>query len=454
VAAQSPATALQLDGASRLNRVSIARHWQPAQVTSDARLDALRAELKAAGASLDGRPGAAACLIGYASNTALGAADLEIRTVVVGLTPDDVAAEPRINVLRELGNGRTLILTPRSQAYTDLLVGLARRGREIAGNDRILITVLAPNGAAASSPPARARSSRSPSSLGRAIAASASTFRWRSTPPRSRGRGHGRHRRARLRLLSARSSRHAPVPGDGGSVRVTGVPGVSPEDHRARSLTGRTGGGGAWKANGSPIAGAGRTEEGSMPFPTLLGNDAVHVSRIDDASVAADGDRPIAHRNALLVGVRDGSGALRHRSSGEDRYFLVARGRVDWLAAGELTAVAGAPPFGEALLVELRRLPNAPGVARTFGDKLLFQDATVCAYEEILGFAQVRPMHSHAPRLIIPLTGAHVRQRFPSGEAREDRFPAGGAHWAPQLMVHEIRNIGDAPFWAICVEHA
>jgi oxalate decarboxylase/phosphoglucose isomerase-like protein (cupin superfamily) len=41
-----------------------------------------------------------------------------------------------------------------------------------------------------------------------------------------------------------------------------------------------------------------------------------------------------------------------------------------------------------------------------------------------------------------------------SGEAREDRFPAGGAHWAPQVMVHEIRNIGAAPFWAIVVEHA
>ena len=88
-------------------------------------------------------------LIGYASNTTLGAADLEIQTVVVGLTPADVAAEPSIKVLRELGGGRTLVLTPRYQAYTNLLIRLARRGRdiaEIAGNDRILITVLAPSG--------------------------------------------------------------------------------------------------------------------------------------------------------------------------------------------------------------------------------------------------------------------------------------------------------------------
>jgi hypothetical protein len=187
-----------------------------------------------------------------------------------------------------------------------------------------------------------------------------------------------------------------------------------------------------------------------MPFPTVLENDAVHVSRIHDA----DAGRPVSHRDAILIGVVDGAGALRQRSGGDDHYVPVARGRVDWLPAGELQAMTGAPPFGEGLLVELGTLPGAPGVTRTFGDKTLFRNGTVCVYEEILGPGQVRPMHSHAPRLIIPLTGAHVAQRFPNGEGRQDRFPAGGAHWAPAVMVHEIRNVGDAPFWAICVEHA
>ncbi|MEX2220394.1 MAG: hypothetical protein WEG40_01230 [Candidatus Rokuibacteriota bacterium] len=88
-------------------------------------------------------------VIGYASATALGASDLEIDTVVVGLDPADAAREPGIRIVRDLGGGRTLIRTPRFQAYTDLLVRLARRGRnvaEIAGNHRILVTVLAPNG--------------------------------------------------------------------------------------------------------------------------------------------------------------------------------------------------------------------------------------------------------------------------------------------------------------------
>ena len=86
-------------------------------------------------------------LIGYASATTLGASDLEIQTVILGLEPADLTREPKIRVVRELGGGRTLIRTPRYQAYTDLLVRLARRGRnvaEIAGNHRILVTVLAP----------------------------------------------------------------------------------------------------------------------------------------------------------------------------------------------------------------------------------------------------------------------------------------------------------------------
>jgi hypothetical protein len=185
-----------------------------------------------------------------------------------------------------------------------------------------------------------------------------------------------------------------------------------------------------------------------MARSTVLDNDAVLVTRIDA------GGEPIRHGSAVLVGVRDGGGALHYQGIEEAAYFPLARGRVDWLPPGELSAEASTSPFGEALLVELRSLPDAPGVTRTFGDKTLFRNERVCVYEEILGPGQVRPMHSHAPRLIIPLMGAHAAQRFLDGASREDRFPAGGAHWAPGVMVHEIRNIGTAPFWAICVERA
>ena len=88
-------------------------------------------------------------LVGLASATALGVAEPEIHTVVVGLEPGDAAPDRRITIVRDLGAGRTLIRSPRDQPYTELVVALARRGRdiaEIAGNRRILVTVLAPPG--------------------------------------------------------------------------------------------------------------------------------------------------------------------------------------------------------------------------------------------------------------------------------------------------------------------
>jgi hypothetical protein len=84
-------------------------------------------------------------LLGYAS--ASTPPHPEIHTVVIGLEPGDAAADSRIRIVRSLGGGRTLIRSPQHPAYTDVMAGLARRGRdvaEIAGNQRILITVRAP----------------------------------------------------------------------------------------------------------------------------------------------------------------------------------------------------------------------------------------------------------------------------------------------------------------------
>ena len=76
-------------------------------------------------------------------------ADLTIRSVFSGLTPEDFAREPRLKRMADLSDGATLVETPRYQDYTDMLVDLAKRGRavkEIAGNSHILVTVLAPPG--------------------------------------------------------------------------------------------------------------------------------------------------------------------------------------------------------------------------------------------------------------------------------------------------------------------
>ena len=50
VGAQRSVNPLLVDDASRFNAVPVARHWQPAQVTGEAWLSALRGELKAAAA--------------------------------------------------------------------------------------------------------------------------------------------------------------------------------------------------------------------------------------------------------------------------------------------------------------------------------------------------------------------------------------------------------------------
>jgi hypothetical protein len=83
---------------------------------------------------------------------ASGPVALRIRSVVSGLDASDVAADNRIAVVRTLAGGSSEIDTPRYRAFTQVLAGLAERGRnivEIAGNDDVLITVLAPPGQAA-----------------------------------------------------------------------------------------------------------------------------------------------------------------------------------------------------------------------------------------------------------------------------------------------------------------
>ena len=81
-------------------------------------------------------------------------AALRIRTVVRGLDDSDLAADPRIRRAEARPDGTAVIETPRYRQFTEILSGLAARGRdvvEIAGNDDIFVTMLMPSGA----PPAK-----------------------------------------------------------------------------------------------------------------------------------------------------------------------------------------------------------------------------------------------------------------------------------------------------------
>ena len=92
-----------------------------------------------------------AALIGYMAGYSPAA--LTIRSIVSGLDETDLAAEPRIKKIREVesadGRHGTLIETPRYRALTNIIRGFSERKRsvlEIAGNRRILTTVIASDG--------------------------------------------------------------------------------------------------------------------------------------------------------------------------------------------------------------------------------------------------------------------------------------------------------------------
>lgn len=85
-------------------------------------------------------------LIGWASGTALGADERTMR-IVLAATPEQIAAvDSRLKIVSSDING-TIVDTPRYAQFTALAIKLADAGirfREIAGNDDIFVTVIAP----------------------------------------------------------------------------------------------------------------------------------------------------------------------------------------------------------------------------------------------------------------------------------------------------------------------
>ncbi len=95
--------------------------------------------------------------VGYAKLIALGLAatsapeDRDIMFVVDADPGPILAAEPSVSLVAELPDGGAILLAPRYSAFTDLLQRLAAKGvdvEEIAGNRRILMTAIVPDGAA------------------------------------------------------------------------------------------------------------------------------------------------------------------------------------------------------------------------------------------------------------------------------------------------------------------
>jgi hypothetical protein len=187
-------------------------------------------------------------------------------------------------------------------------------------------------------------------------------------------------------------------------------------------------------------------------FETLVDNDAVLAL---DIRLAAGLPGPVTRsfRNALFVGMEDGTGLVMVEGGASPRYVPIARGRVDWLGDGCLEVRAGNGFFGRGLLVEIRTLPTAEGIARTFGDRVLLSRGDFCVYEEIIGPAQVRVMHNHGPRLVICLSTLHTRNTLPGNEKMEVKRDKGTVVWNAKAVTHEVMNAAAEPFWCMVVEH-
>jgi hypothetical protein len=72
-------------------------------------------------------------------------------SIMTVIKPRDGDMVADVTIVRKLGDGAYLVRTPRYQAYTDILEAWAKNGTEvveIAGNRRILTTVIAPEGSA------------------------------------------------------------------------------------------------------------------------------------------------------------------------------------------------------------------------------------------------------------------------------------------------------------------
>jgi hypothetical protein len=75
--------------------------------------------------------------------------NLEILAVVEGLTDAIAQSESQLRIEKRINDRQTLVAIPRYEAFTRLVPRLAERDVrfvEIAGNDEILLTVIAPNG--------------------------------------------------------------------------------------------------------------------------------------------------------------------------------------------------------------------------------------------------------------------------------------------------------------------
>jgi hypothetical protein len=86
-------------------------------------------------------------LIRLGTQSVYSAEDLEIQAWAEGISAEMLRQEPRLRIVKSIDDRAAIVAIPRYEAFTQIIPRLAQQGVrfvEIAGNDVILITVLAP----------------------------------------------------------------------------------------------------------------------------------------------------------------------------------------------------------------------------------------------------------------------------------------------------------------------
>jgi hypothetical protein len=87
-------------------------------------------------------------VIRQGTQSVFSAEDLEIQVWAEGVSEEMLRQEPRLRIVKPIDDRAAIVVLPRYEAFTEVVPRLTQQGVrfvEIAGNDDILITVLAPN---------------------------------------------------------------------------------------------------------------------------------------------------------------------------------------------------------------------------------------------------------------------------------------------------------------------
>lgn len=181
----------------------------------------------------------------------------------------------------------------------------------------------------------------------------------------------------------------------------------------------------------------------TMAYDRLaLDNPYVTVSR--DIAPTAKASPAFDERVVLAMG------DIEVVSAGQKR--KLRRGEFALFAANEsYEAPTGGPFYEIAIKAGRPPIKVPPEIIPPTGNIILYQGPKFYIYEETLEVGATRPRHSHCQRIEIRLSnGPMLHQWVWQGSDVKEMEPS-RVNWR-EPMIHEVRNIGDAPLRNFLVE--